>query len=93
MIDDNADGTGHEEATAGDGSLAKALYLDSKPIEQAAGDAELARLLGERQRMEEAIEKLKARKAEMKQEDYERELEDFLVELAKMNQQIKARQK
>ena len=93
LIDDNADGTGHEEATAGDGSLAKTLYLDSKPIEQAAGDAEMARLLGERQRMEEAIEKLKARKADMKQEDYDRELEDLLVELAKVNQQIKARQK
>lgn len=93
LIDDNADGTGHEEATAGDGSLAKALYLDSKPIEQAAGDAELARLLGERQRMEEAIEKLKTRKAEMKPEDYDRELEDLLVELAKVNQQIKTRQK
>ena len=93
LIDDNGDGTGHEEATAGDGLLAKTLYLDSKPIEQAAGDAELARLLGERQRLEEAIEKLKSRKAEMKQEDYDRELEDLLVELAKVNQQIKARQK
>jgi hypothetical protein len=93
LIDDNGDGTGHEEAIGGDGSVAKALYLDSKPIEQAAGDAELARLLGERQRLEEAIEKLKSRKATMKQEDYDRELEDLLVELAKVNQQIKARQK
>jgi len=93
LIDDNGDGTGHEEATAGDGSIAKALYIDSKPIEQAAGDAELERLLGEKQRLEEAVGKLKARKAEMKEEDYERELEDLFVELAKVNQQIKARQK
>lgn len=93
LIDDNGDGTGHEEGTAGDGSIAKALYIDSKPIEQAAGDAELARLLGERPRLEEAIEKLKARKGEMKLEDYERELEELLVELATVNQQIKARQR
>lgn len=93
LIDDNGDGVGHEGGTAGDGPLAKALYIDSKPIEQAAGDAELARLLGERPRLEEAIEKLKARKGEMKLEDYERELEDLLVELATVNQQIKARQK
>ncbi|HSO74281.1 MAG TPA: hypothetical protein VLU47_05540 [Blastocatellia bacterium] len=93
LIDDNGDGTGHEEATGGDGPVAKALYVDSKPIEQAAGDAELARLLGERPRLEEAVEKLKARKGEMKLEDYERELEDLLVELATVNQQIKAKQK
>ena len=93
LIDDNGDGTGHEEATAGDGTLAKTMYLDSKPLQQASGDAELARLLSERQRLEEAVEKLKARKAELKPEDYDRQLEDLLVELAKINQGIKARQK
>jgi len=93
LIDDNGDGVGHEEAAAGDGVLAKTFYLDSKTIEQAGNDAELARLMRERQRLEEAVEKLKARKAEMKQEDYEKELEDLLVELATVNQTIKARQK
>ena len=93
LIDDNGDGTGHEEATAGDGTLAKTLYLDSKPLTQASGDAELARLLGDRQRLEEAVEKLKARKADLKPEDYDRQLEDLLVELAKVNQAIKAKQK
>ena len=93
LIDDNGDGTGHEEATAGDGTLAKTMYLDSKPLAQAGSDAELARLLNERQRLEEAVEKLKARKAELKPEDYDRQLEDLLVELAKVNQAIKAKQK
>jgi hypothetical protein len=93
LIDDNGDGTGHEEATAGDGTLAKTMYLDSKPLQQASGDAELARLLTDRQRLEESVEKLKARKAELKPEDYDRQLEDLLVELAKINQAIKARQK
>jgi hypothetical protein len=93
MIDDNGDGVGHEEAAAGDGAFAKTLYLDSKPIEQAGGDAELARLMRERQRLEEDVEKLKARKTEMKQEDYDKEFENLIVELAKVNQAIKARQK
>jgi len=93
LIDDNGDGTGHEEATAGDGTLAKTMYLDSKPLAQAGGDTELARLLGERQRLEEAVEKLKARKAELKPDDYDRQLEDLFVELAKVNQAIKAKQK
>jgi hypothetical protein len=43
--------------------------------------------------MEEAVEKLKSRKGEMKQEEYDAELERLLVELAKVNQAIKARQK
>jgi hypothetical protein len=93
LIDDNADGTGHEEATGGDGAVAKLVYLDSKNIAEAAGDAELARLIKERQRYEEEVEKLKARKGEMKQEDYEAELERLLVELAKVNQLIKGKQK
>jgi hypothetical protein len=93
LIDDNGDGVGHEEAGAKEGVQAKTLYLDSKTVEQAGSDAEVARLLGERQRLEEAVEKLKARKAEMKPEAYEKELEDLLVELATVNQSIKARKK
>ncbi len=93
LIDDNGDGVGHEEATGGDGALAKVSYLDSKQIEEAAGDAELTRLIGERQRLEEQVEKLKARKGEMKQEEYDAELERLLVELAKISQAIKARQR
>ncbi|HST21933.1 MAG TPA: hypothetical protein VLR90_12490 [Blastocatellia bacterium] len=93
LIDDNGDGTGHEEATAGDGAIAKIFYLDSKTIEEAAGDAELAKLIKERQRLEEEIEKLKARKSEMKEDDYDRQLEDLLVQLATVSQTIKSKQK
>lgn len=93
LIDDNGDGTGHEEATAGDGTTAKTLYLDSKTIEEAAGDAELAKMIKERQRLEEEIEKLKARKSEMKEDDYDRQLEELLVRLATVSQSIKSKQK
>ncbi len=93
LIDDNGDGVGHEGATAGDGALAKTSYLDSKSVEQAGADAELARLLAERQKLEEDVEKLKARKSELKPEEYDEMLEKLLVELATVNQKIKARQK
>lgn len=93
LIDDNGDGTGHEGAKEGDGTLAKTTYLDSNNVGQAGDDRELARLLGERQRLEESIEKLKARKGEMKADEYDAELERLLVELATLNQTIKARQK
>lgn len=93
LIDDNGDGTGHEEATAGDGTISKTLYLDSKTIEEAAGDAELAKMIKERQRLEEEIEKLKARKTEMKEDEYDRQLEELLVQLATVSQTIKSKQK
>lgn len=93
LIDDNGDGTGHEDATGGDGSTAKIIYLDSKHLAEAAGDAELARMIKERQRLEEAVEKLKSRKADMKPDEYDAELERILVDLAKVNQQIKTKQK
>jgi len=93
LLDDNGDGIGHEDAIGGDGSLARVIYLDSKQIVEAGGDAELRRLLGERQRLEEAVEKLKGRKDQMKSDEYEAELEKLLLELARVNQAIKARQK
>ena len=93
LLDDNGDGVGHEQATAGDGVLAKTTFLDSRPIEQAGTNQELARLLARREELEQSVEKLKARKAEMKPEEYEAELEKLLVDLAKLNQEIKGKQK
>ena len=91
LLDDNGDGVGHEEAKEGDGAIAKTTYLDSKTVEQAG--AAIARLLEERQRIEQEIEKLKSRKDQMKQEEYEEQLERLLVDLAKVSQEIKSRQK
>jgi hypothetical protein len=93
LLDDNGDGVGHEEAKEGDGAVAKTTYLDSKTAEQAGADAELARLLEEKQRLEQEVEKLKARKDQMKLEEYEDQLEKLLVDLAKVSQDIKSRQK
>ncbi|HKG23137.1 MAG TPA: hypothetical protein VKC34_14660, partial [Blastocatellia bacterium] len=49
IIDDNGDGLGHEEAKDGDGAVAKTTYLDSNPVAVAGTDADLARLLSEKQ--------------------------------------------
>ncbi|MCI0336552.1 MAG: C13 family peptidase [Acidobacteria bacterium] len=93
LIDDNGDGTGHQKAEAGDGLLARTTYFDSLPQQQAGGDPELAKLFTARMRLEGEVEQLKARKDQMKQDVYEAELEKLLIELAKINQSIKARQK
>ena len=93
ILEDNGDGVGHEEAKEGDGAIAKTTYLDSNTMAVAGNDSDLARLLSEKQKTEEAIEKLKVRKDEMKPDEYERELERLLVDLATINQSIKAKQK
>jgi hypothetical protein len=93
LLDDNGDGAGHEQAESGDGAIAKTTYLDSKTLEEANADAEVIKLLEDKQQLEAEIEKLKARKADLKAEEYEAELERLLVELAKTNRRIKARRK
>jgi hypothetical protein len=92
LIDDNGDGTGHQKAEAGDGNLARITYFDSLPQQQAGGDAELAKLFAERMRLEGQIEQLKTQKEKMKVEEYENGLERLLVDLATLNQKIRARQ-
>ncbi|MBO0857073.1 MAG: hypothetical protein J2P21_01180 [Chloracidobacterium sp.] len=93
LLDDNGDGVGHAKAEEGDGAIAKTTYFDSLPLQQAGGDAELAKLFSERLRLEGEIEQLKARKAQMNEDDYDAALEKLMVEFAKIGQSIKAKQK
>ncbi|HZS46743.1 MAG TPA: hypothetical protein VFC63_16850, partial [Blastocatellia bacterium] len=93
LIDDNGDGVGHPTADSGDGALAKTTYFDSLNLLQAGADPELAALLKEKDRLEREVEQLKTRKASMKSEDYDAQLENLLIDLAKVNQSIKAKQK
>lgn len=93
LLDDNGDGKGSEKIDQGDGSLAKNTFFDSMLYQLAGGDAELQKLFADRIKLETEIEILKARKAEMKIEDYENELEKLLLQMAELNEKIKARQK
>ncbi len=89
LIDDNGDGVGREKAEAGEGLLARATYLDSLNVEEAAASAATGRLLKERTRLEGEIEQLIARKANMPEAEYEAALERLFIELAKVNRSIK----
>ncbi len=93
LLDDNGDGVGHAKAEEGEGALAKTTYFDSLPLQQAGGDAELAKLFTERLRLEGEIEQLKTRKAQMNEDEYDSALEKLLIEFAKIGQNIKAKQK
>jgi len=89
LIDDNGDGVGREKPEAGEGLLARATYLDSLSMEEAAATAATGKLMKERIRLEGEIEQLIARKANMPEAEYEATLERLFIELAKVNRSIK----
>jgi hypothetical protein len=89
LLEDNGDGVGHEKAEAGEGLLARATYLDSLNIDEAAASAATGRLLKERTRLEGEIQELIARKRDMPEAEYEATLEKLFIELAKVNRSIK----
>jgi hypothetical protein len=89
LLDDNGDGVGHDKIEAGEGLLARATYLDSLSVDEAAATAATGRLMKERTRLEGEIEQLIARKANMQEAEYEATLERLFIELAKVNRSIK----
>ncbi len=93
LLEDNGDGIGHGEAIDGEGSRARAVYLDLPTARVSSADPELRALVRRQQELERAIESLKARKAEMSPDDYERELERLAVELATVMRAIREKRK
>src|SRR5215212_4144846 len=89
LLEDNGDGVGHEKAEAGEGLLARATYLDSLSIDEAAASAATVKLIKERTRLEGEIEQLIARKGNMPEAEYEAMLERLFIELARVNRSIK----
>jgi len=89
LLDDNGDGVGHDKLEAGEGLLARATYLDSLSVDEAAATAATGRLLKERTRLEGEIEQLIARKANMTEAEYDATLERLFIELAKVNRSIR----
>ena len=89
LLEDNGDGVGREKPEAGEGLLARATYLDSLSLGEAAANAAVSKLLKERTRLEAEIEQLIARKGNMTEAEYESTLERLFIELAKVNRSIK----
>ena len=103
LLDDNGDGIGREAeleptgapppapAAGADGRLAEATYLQSGPAIPATADAELKTLLTRRAELQSRIDLLRAAKGSMPQDEYDAQLEQSLLEMAKIDQQIRAR--
>jgi hypothetical protein len=97
LLDDNGDGIGREaddgpEVTkVRDGALAQATFLQRDAPAAAGTDAGLAALLRDRADVQSRIDRLRAGKADIPPDQYERDLEALLVELARLERQIRSK--
>jgi hypothetical protein len=94
VLDDNGDkqGSGAPGAEGEDGALARTLYLGSAPATRiAASDSAGIRIEREARELETRINALRGRKASMKEEEYQSQLEALLVELALRNEALRSR--
>jgi len=72
-------------------SLARITYLQPDVRIPASADAELAALLKRRAELESAVDRLRLNKSSLPADQYERELETLLLEMARVERQIRAR--
>lgn len=104
VLDDDGDGEGTREPTADspDGILAStfvlgipgaaALAVDPDRREDAAGDSTLSRLYRERADLERRVAELRRQRGELEPEEYDRRLEDLLLDLALKSREIRDRE-
>ena len=94
LIDDNGDGTGRGVADQGqDGASASRTYLDVADAGAPPTDEELLKLLQRKSLLEAEVEELRIRRSFLPAEQYAKEFERVMIELAKVTRDIKNRKK
>jgi hypothetical protein len=92
LLDDTGAGIGREaDAPGSDGPVAQVTYLQPEAPIATTGNSELDALLRRRADLQAELERLKARKAAMPPDDYDAELERILLELARIDRQIRTK--
>lgn len=94
LLDDDGDGAGKGAGERGaDGALASRTYLDESLPGAAPTDEELLKLLQRKALIEAELDELKIRKAFLPAEEYGREFERIIIELARVSRAIRHRMK
>ena len=94
LLDDNGDGLGKDPSDPGnEGSLASRTYLDESLPGAAPTDEVLLKLLQKRTTLEAEVEDLKVRKAFLSREQYAKEFERLMIDLAQVSHDIRVRTK
>jgi len=94
LLDDNGDGVGQDAGGNGtDGSLSSHVYLDEPLPGAAPTDEVLLKLLQKRAALESDLDELKVRRSFLRPAEYQAEFERLMVELARVNKEIRGRVK
>ncbi|HEX6975629.1 MAG TPA: hypothetical protein VF147_14590 [Vicinamibacterales bacterium] len=92
LIDDNGDGVGNEAVKPQeDGSAASRTYLDEPLPGAAPTDEALLKLLQKKATLEAEVDDLKIRRQFLPAEDYAKEFERIMIELARVSHDIRER--
>jgi hypothetical protein len=92
LIDDTGRGVGLEAgAQGGDGTLARATFLEPDVRIPENVSADQAGLMKRRAEIEAAVEQLRTNKATIPADRYDAELESLLLELSRIDRQIRSR--
>ena len=93
LLDDNGDGVGGEAAgtSSEDGSRASHVYLDRPLAGAAPTDEVLVKLLQRRAAIEAELEELKIRRSFLRPDEYQKEFERLMVDLARVTREVRAR--
>jgi hypothetical protein len=91
MIDDTGDGKGRDAVTAGDdGVVAGLTYLDVVTVPTVA-DPEVQQLLIRQQALSEQIDDLRRRRPSISAEEFDREFEKLIIDLALVSRDVRKR--
>ncbi|MEP7383482.1 MAG: hypothetical protein ABI910_17485 [Gemmatimonadota bacterium] len=92
MLEDDGDGVGHSDASekGPDGLRARAVFLEPLGGSTVAADPRAAKLLAERRDVESRIEAVRAKRASMSEEEYQRAIEPLMVQLAETTRALRA---
>jgi hypothetical protein len=94
LLDDNGDGVGREAAASGeDGSVASRTYLDQPVPGAAPTDEVLLQLLQKRASLEAELEELRIRRSFLPPDEYQKEFERIMIELARVARDVRQRVK
>lgn len=92
LLDDDGDGVGRlADGEGRDGILAKTTYVAAEEPIADTGDPELTARLRRKAEINLKLEELRARKQEMLPDEYERVLENLLLELARIDRQLRSK--
>lgn len=91
VLDDDGDGTGHADAaaSAAEGQLAARVAIARAGAVATVSDPRAQPYLKRRQELERAIDSLRTRRDRLSAAEYDRRLEDLVVQLARVNRDLR----